>query len=74
MFKKVFFWRFVRVVWDEAKSCWNTCALGNRLLVSRRVLECVIDRVGVSLHRVEVENSMYVCSVDPCVINVIDVR
>ena len=48
--------------------------LGNRLLVSRRVLECVIDRVGVSLHRVEVANLMYVCSVDPCVINVIDVR
>ena len=52
----------------------TTCALGNRLLVSRRVLECVIDRVGVSLHRVEVANLMYVCSVDPCVINVIDVR
>ena len=52
----------------------TTCVLGNRLLVSRRVLECVIDRVAVSVHRVEVANLMYVCSVDQCVINVIDVR
>ena len=52
----------------------TTCAFGNRLLVSRRVLECVIDRVGVSVHRVEVASSIYVCSVDPCVINVTDVR
>ena len=52
----------------------TTCALGNRLLVSRRVLECVIDRVAVSVHRVEVANLMYVCSVDLCVVNEIDVR
>ena len=52
----------------------TTCALGNRLLVSRRVLECVIDRVAVSVQRVKVANSMYVCSADPCVVNEIDVR
>ena len=52
----------------------TTCALGNRLLVSRRVLECVIDRVAVSVHRVEVANSIYVCSADPCVVNEIVVR
>ena len=47
----------------------TTCALGNRLLVSRRVLECVIDRVAVSVHRVEVANSIYVRSADPCVVS-----
>ena len=52
----------------------TTCALGNRLLVSRRVLECVIERVAVSSHRVEVANLMYVRSADPCVVNEIDVR
>ena len=52
----------------------TTCALGNRLLVSRRVLECVIDRVAVSVHRVEVANSIYVCSADPCIVNEIVVR